>query len=253
MVVDAVVGVSVDLTRVMQTAGVLREARSGEDFVLSAPEVVEGLVQVLPAADVSLVDLDLQARRSHNSALLPVDRQEDISDEVFWEHFWDTKIACYTERVPRLRGQVMTTADFYSDRQWHSTGMYTDFQHLRGLERALCIPLPGPPGIARRLVFFREPGLPFGENERDAAVILQPHVTDALRYQVRQAARRLITARQAELLGLVAAGHDNIAIARLVRISPATVRKHLENAYTRLEVTSRTAAIAKYCPDVTWR
>jgi hypothetical protein len=30
------------------------------------------------------------------------------------------------------------------------------------------------------------------------------------------------------------------------------VRKHLENAFARLDVTSRTAAVAKVCPDATW-
>jgi len=243
----------VDLARVLQAACALREARGGEDFVLSAPEVVDGLVRVLPATDISFIDLDLHARRSQGSALLQLGQRNGVSDEVFWEHFWDTKIACYTERVGRLRGEVMTTGDFYSDRQWHSTGMYTDFQHLRGYERAMCMPLAGPPGIARRLVFFREPGPPFREDERDAARVLQPHITDALRYQGRHRAARLLTVRQAELLYLVAAGHDNIAIARLLRLAPATVSKHLENIYARLEVTSRTAAVAKACPDVTWR
>ena len=65
-------------------------------------------------------------------------------------------------------------------------------------------------------------------------------------------AARLLTGRQRELLRLVAAGHDNIAIARRLGPSPYTVRKHLENAFARLDVTSRTAAVAKVCPDATW-
>jgi hypothetical protein len=55
----------------------------------------------------------------------------------------------------------MMTADFYSERQWHSTGMYTDCLGLAGFEKSLIIPLPGPPGTARRLVFFRGPGRNF--------------------------------------------------------------------------------------------
>jgi DNA-binding NarL/FixJ family response regulator len=50
---------------------------------------------------------------------------------------------------------------------------------------------------------------------------------------------------------LVAAGHDNAAIARQLVLSRATVRKHLENAYARLGVTSRTAAAARAFPDIT--
>jgi DNA-binding NarL/FixJ family response regulator len=58
-------------------------------------------------------------------------------------------------------------------------------------------------------------------------------------------AARPLTGRQRELLRLVAGGHDNIAIARQLGLSPGTVRKHLENAFARLGVSSRTAAIAK--------
>jgi DNA-binding CsgD family transcriptional regulator len=84
-------------------------------------------------------------------------------------------------------------------------------------------------------------------------VLLQPHVAEALRVQGRRAAQQPLTGRQRELLALVAAGHDNIAIACQLGLSPATVRKHLENAFARLEVSSRTAAVAKICPDATWR
>ena len=115
------------------------------------------------------------------------------------------------------------------------------------------MPLPAPPGIARRLVFFRGPGHPFGEAERDAAVLLQPHIAEAIRVQGRRAAQQPLTGRQRELLALVAAGHDNIAIACQLGLSPATVHKHLENAFARLDVSSRTAAVAKICPDATWR
>jgi DNA-binding CsgD family transcriptional regulator len=59
--------------------------------------------------------------------------------------------------------------------------------------------------------------------------------------------------RQRELLRLVAAGHDNVSIACQLGLSPATVRKHLENAFARLEVSSRTEAVAKVCPDAAWR
>jgi len=61
-----------------------------------------------------------------------------------------------------------------------------------------------------------------------------------------------LTRRELEVLRLVAAGHDNIAIARQLGLSPGTVRKHLENAFARLDVSTRTAAVAKVCPDATW-
>jgi DNA-binding NarL/FixJ family response regulator len=53
-----------------------------------------------------------------------------------------------------------------------------------------------------------------------------------------------LTPRQWEILRLVADGLSNAQIARAVSLSEGTVRKHLENVYGRLEVASRTAAVA---------
>ena len=114
------------------------------------------------------------------------------------------------------------------------------------------MPLPAPAGNDRRLVFFRWHGCAFSDEDRSAAILLQPHIADALRRQSRHAAARVLTARQCELLCLVAAGHDNVAIARRLGLSTFTVRKHLENAFARLDVTSRTAAVAKVHPDASW-
>jgi DNA-binding NarL/FixJ family response regulator len=50
-------------------------------------------------------------------------------------------------------------------------------------------------------------------------------------------------------LRLVAAGHTNRQIARPLGISEGTVRKHLENIYARLQVSSRTAAVTRAFPD----
>ncbi len=146
----------------------------------------------------------------------------------------------------------MWTGDFYSDRQWHSTGIYTEVLHPAGVEKELLIPLPAPPGIARRLVFFRGPGRPFTDEERDAAILLQPHISRSLRRHARLSAARLLTERQVRILQLVAAGYDNAAIARRLGLSRGTVRKHLENIYARLGASSRTAAVARAFPDTTW-
>lgn len=44
------------------------------------------------------------------------------------------------------------------------------------------------------------------------------------------------SARQQELLFLAAQGHTNRQIGRLLGVTEATVRKHLENIFRRLEV-----------------
>jgi DNA-binding CsgD family transcriptional regulator len=58
--------------------------------------------------------------------------------------------------------------------------------------------------------------------------------------------RRLprLTAREREILDLVAEGRTNAQIAERLWLSPGTVRKHLDNVYAKLGVHTRTAAAA---------
>ena len=58
-----------------------------------------------------------------------------------------------------------------------------------------------------------------------------------------------LTPRHWDLLHLLAAGHTNAQIARRLGISEGTVRNHLETIYTRLNVSSRTAAVTRAFPD----
>ena len=55
---------------------------------------------------------------------------------------------------------------------------------------------------------------------------------------------RTLSEREREVLRWVARGKANGEIATALYISEATVRKHLQNAYRKLDVTSRTAAVA---------
>ena len=51
-----------------------------------------------------------------------------------------------------------------------------------------------------------------------------------------------LTERELEILGLVAAGHSNATVARMLWVSEATVKLHLSHIYGKLGVTNRTAA-----------
>ena len=53
-----------------------------------------------------------------------------------------------------------------------------------------------------------------------------------------------LTAREAEVLGLVASGATNKEIAAALHLSERTVARHLSNIFTKVGVTSRTAAAA---------
>ncbi len=54
-----------------------------------------------------------------------------------------------------------------------------------------------------------------------------------------------LTRREIDVLQLVARGHSDAEIAGILVLHPRTVKKHLEHIYRKLDVTSRTAAIAR--------
>jgi DNA-binding CsgD family transcriptional regulator len=173
--------------------------------------------------------------------------------QMYWEQFWNCQACCYPDRSGDLRN-VTKLSDFYSARQWHSTGMYSDC--FVGIEHELMMVLssePGPatgPGRTVRLLFFRGPGSDFAERDRALLALLRPHLHQAyLHAERRRRPSPALTPRHWELLRLVAAGHTNAQIGRRLGVTEGTVRKHLENIFGRLQVSSRTAAVTRAFPD----
>jgi DNA-binding CsgD family transcriptional regulator len=64
------------------------------------------------------------------------------------------------------------------------------------------------------------------------------------RAATRTAGSRRLSAREREILALVAAGTSNKGIARSLRISPNTVKFHMTTLFGKLGVTTRAEAIA---------
>lgn len=54
-----------------------------------------------------------------------------------------------------------------------------------------------------------------------------------------------LTERESEVLEAVARGNDNAAIARELFISQATVKSHLNRVFSKLDVSTRTGAVAE--------
>ncbi|MFJ8474141.1 response regulator [Kitasatospora sp. NPDC094011] len=71
---------------------------------------------------------------------------------------------------------------------------------------------------------------------------LAPSVADRLLERMRTPAAAL-SARETEVLGLVADGLTNQQISQHLHLSQATVKSHLVHIYTKLGVDSRTAAV----------
>lgn len=64
--------------------------------------------------------------------------------------------------------------------------------------------------------------------------------------RARLSGRPVLSARESETLGLVALGWTNARIARHLRISERTVRKHLENVNDKLGTANRVAAVVRW-------
>ncbi len=184
--------------------------------------------------------------------------EERDRDPAFWERFWtchwECQVCSYPERTGDLRS-VVKPSDFYSARQWHSTGEYIDILRPQGYEHQLQLCLPDPAGLSAgpgrtvRLHLFRGPGLDFTDRDRAVLTLLRPHLHQAyLDAERRRHPVPRLTPRQKDLLHLLAAGHTNAQIARRLGISEGTVRTHLENIYDKLNVSSRTAAVTRAFP-----
>ncbi|MEV0519185.1 response regulator transcription factor [Nonomuraea sp. NPDC050405] len=101
-----------------------------------------------------------------------------------------------------------------------------------------------------RIFLFRGPGPDFSERDRALLTLLRPHLHEAyLDAERRRHPAPRLTPRQWQLLHLLAAGHTNLQIARRLGVSEGTVRKHLENAYRRLQVSNRMDAVTRAFPE----
>jgi DNA-binding NarL/FixJ family response regulator len=73
--------------------------------------------------------------------------------------------------------------------------------------------------------------------------VLAPSVAGRLVNQVRRPVTQSLSAREVEVLRLVAKGLTNADIGRSLHISEATVKTHLLRTFGKLDVSDRTAAV----------
>ncbi|MCB1246550.1 MAG: response regulator transcription factor [Acidimicrobiia bacterium] len=74
--------------------------------------------------------------------------------------------------------------------------------------------------------------------------VLSPAVASRLVDRVRRPSTDTLSTRELEVLELVADGLANKEIARQIHVSEATVKTHLVHIFTKLDVGTRTAAVA---------
>ena len=223
------------------------------DDVASGPDeplpwsVLHGLRDLVRCDGMTFFQLD--------STRQVVSMAQDLSDDDhspdqlaelelgFWAHYPHSRPCNYPDRSGDLTS-VTTFSDFLSQRQMRSSGMYSDYLRHFGAEREMLLCLPSPRYRTLRLLLYRGRGPDFSDRDRALLTLLRPHLYATYVAGTRTESPNL-TARQFELLRLVADGHTNRQIARRLMVADSTVRKHMENIFERLQVSNRAAAVAR--------
>ena len=210
-------------------------------------ELLADLLALVPCDHLSAFGLDSVTMESFadqemgSAPVLSTAEQVQLG-AAFAEHYWDS--ACsYPDRIGEA-ALVFRCSDVVPDAEYRESGMYADFDRPRGVEHELVVCLDGGrPQRTLRLLFARGAGSDFSERDLAVLTLLRPHLQAA--YVAAERGRRRLpplTARQRQVLQYIAAGYTNGQIATRLDVSEGTVRKHVENIFTRLEVNSRTAA-----------
>lgn len=149
--------------------------------------------------------------------------------------------------TPATIGGALAITDGMSQQAYRNTELYQLVGRKHSVEYSLTYWMSGPDGVVRGLAFDASHH-DFRAREKAVLEVLGRHLGPILGRDdprlPRSSAALGITPRQAMVLALVAQGRTNAQIAAVLSLSPNTVRKHLENAYGRMNVHSRSEAIA---------
>jgi DNA-binding CsgD family transcriptional regulator len=218
------------------------------------PAVLAHLRALIPCDHVGHEQADVAARRfTDPEAPLYV-----ADDAVYWA-FGPCSITEY--RLRTGDASAVRMSDLISRRRYHEQPLYHEYFAPRGIDHFLELGLSTVAARYRSLVLYRGSDAPdFSERERAILELLRPHLRarEERATLVALVAGRLraledggeteglrVTAREREVVAMVAAGKTNAQIASELWISPATVKKHLENTYLKLGVGNRAAAASR--------
>jgi DNA-binding CsgD family transcriptional regulator len=211
---------------------------------------LEALRRLVPSDAVIFTVLDSTAESSDVHQEIPDDPLEaDPATAAeglarFFRHYWDFAPCSYPDRSGDLN-RVLRISDFYSLRQVRRTGMWSEYLRDYGYQREMLACVGGVPGRTLRLIFCRRSNRDFDDRDKSIVWLLRPHLLQVYRERRAGTGQADLTPRQRQLLRLVAAGQTNRQIGRQLGVQESTVRKHLENVFQRLDVQSRTAAVAR--------
>lgn len=160
-------------------------------------------------------------------------------------------------------GRPLAISDFISDREFRHRGLYAEICKPLGVRDVMKVFLPTGGAAGAEFMFGTGARNGFPESDRLTLQRFIPHLVQLRRnaharktypalLDSTAAARTMLqrlTPRERVVLARAAAGETNAVIAAALFISPGTVRKHLEHIYDKLEVRTRTEAVAIYTQE----
>ncbi|WP_239342440.1 helix-turn-helix transcriptional regulator [Frankia sp. CiP3] len=149
----------------------------------------------------------------------------------------DRRPLAVTDLVPLLR--------------WKSSAAGSDIHAALDFYDHIAIPMESPRGTMRSFALGRSDGGPFTGQERQLVLALHPLLAamDDKARQLRQQTPASLTPREEQILQMVRTGLTSRRIGARLRLSPRTVEKHLQSAYSKLGVTNRIDAINAFITD----
>jgi DNA-binding CsgD family transcriptional regulator len=213
-------------------------------------ELLAALRALIPCDSARYEAVDVDARRF-------LDDDPGEFDDLYWA-VGPCPITEYRVRTGDLTAVRMS--DVIGRARYHELPFYREYYLPSPIEHILDLGLSAQRTNLRSVFLVRERDVAdFSDRDRAVLELLRPHLRarEALAELHRRANESdgigrsagsspiepaLLTAREREVLHLVGQGRTNAQIAADLWITPATVKKHLENVYLKLGVASRAAA-----------
>jgi DNA-binding CsgD family transcriptional regulator len=246
---------SVTETDVRAVLELVEHAQPADEDEVFYSSVLVGLRQLIPCDDITFQLMDVRRRTFSGVCVTDdgVSRDLETPDpedvERFWAAFWAEGGCSY----PMDRNDYVTIlrrSDMYGDLEYSRTAMGA-LSGEAGIQHEVLVPLPPQGVVDRRLLLFRFDGQDFSDRDLLLLRMVRPHLGELqLRRHRQLAGVPTLTPRQWEILRRVSTGATNGQVARALGVSQATVRKHLENVFVRLQVASRTEAVDHVRPFI---
>ena len=232
-----------DLERVGRFVAETGSIEGDEPF---PPAFLAAIRRLVPCDSVTFCELDRVGERALGVVSYPEEPQDDEELGLdYWEARHEHPICRFHEKTGDWRAYRLS--DFVETGRFRSSRIYAEWFRPQHIESLITVGLDSPLSHTKVFLLARSGGRDFDPSDSLVLDVVRPYL--ALRYE---AACRVaessvtcdaLTPRERQILALVAEGKTNGHIAHELCIAHGTVRRHLENAYAKLGVHTRTAAV----------